>query len=486
MKKIILNIEGMSCSACSNGLEKYLKKQDGIEEVSVNLPLATASITYNEKLKKKDLEKFISEAGFKSIGENKIIDKEESFSKQIIWGLLCIFIMYYSMSHMFHLKEIISEKNNPKLYVIVLMILTIPFLIYGFDIIKNGIKNLLHKMPNMDTLITLGILTSYLYSLFASIMVLLNKTNYIHNLYFESTVFIIYFIKLGRYISDRSKNKTTEAIKELVQITPNVAHIKDKTGYKNITIDEVNIGDILISLPGEKVAVDGEIIKGNSYFDESFITGESSPISKKENDKVIAGSLNYESVIEYKAERIGKDSTISEIVNLVLEATNSKTKISQIVDKACSIFIPTILIISIITFILNLIITRDFSTSIERFITVLVVACPCSLGLATPLALVVSVGSSAKKGILIKNGESLEAASKVDTIIFDKTGTLTHGNPQISKISIHSDIEKDEILNILVSLEKNSHHPLAKGICNYAKENKIKNNIELKIEDLPG
>ena len=486
MKKIVLNIEGMSCSACSNGLEKYLKKQEGIEDANVNLVLRTASIIYNDKLNRKDIERFIKEAGFKSTGINKSSDEKESILPLIIWGILCLVIMYYSMAHMFNLKEIISSHTNPKLYATVLFILTIPFLLYGFDIIRNGIKNIIHKMPNMDTLVSIGIMSSVFYSIYSLINVYLSNNEYIHSLYFESTVFVIYFVKLGRYLSNNSKSKTTESIKELVKMTPNIAHLKTDSGYKDITIDEVKKDDILICLPGEKIAVDGEIIKGYSNFDESFITGESKPVLKKENSKVIAGSLNYESVVEYKAEKIGKNSTISEIVNLVLESTNSKTSIEKTVDKICSYFVPIVIIISVITFILNLIITKNLQISIERFITVLVVSCPCSLGLATPLALVVSVGELAKKGILIKDSESLEIASDIDTVIFDKTGTLTYGIPYISSINNHSDIDEKELLDILISLEKYSNHPLAKGVTKYAKENKIKNSYEFDVEDLPG
>ena len=486
MKKVILNIEGMSCSACSNGLEKHLKKQDGIIDVKVNLVLATASVTYNDKLKIKEIEKYVKDAGFKSLGKNKILDNKEKFYSQIIWGFLCLLIMYYSMAHMFNMKEIIASDTNPKLFITIEFLMVSPFIVYGIDIIKSGIKNILHKIPNMDTLVTIGIVSSLIYSIYSLIKICFSNIEYIHNLYFESIVFVIYFVKLGRYITNKSQNKTTEAIKELVKITPNIAHLKNDSGYKDITIDEVKKDNILICFPGEKIAVDGEVIEGYSNFDESFITGESTPVLKTKYSKVIAGSLNYESVIKYKAEKIGKNSTISEIVNLVLESTNTKAKIEKIVDKICSYFVPIVVIISIITLILNILITKDLSIAVERFITILVVSCPCSLGLATPLALVVSVGESARKGILIKDSESLEAASTIDTIIFDKTGTITYGIPYISSINNHSDLAEQEVLDILVSLEKYSNHPLAKGVTRYAKEHKINGSHEFVVEDLSG
>lgn len=490
MKKIVLKIEGMSCSACSNGLEKYLNKQECIEDATVNLVMATASITYDDKLTIKDIEKYIEEAGFKSLGEEKIINRKETTNSipYIVLGILGLFIMCITMQHMLKVPSIplLDMNKNPKSYGIILLLLTIPYIIYGFDIIKSGFKNLIHKMPNMDTLVTLGIISSYLYSIFCVILVLLGHKEYIHNLYFESTVFVIYFMKLGRFITDHSKNKTKDSIKELVSITPNKAHLKVDDSYKDITIDEVKKGDILITLPGERIAVDGILTNGTSNFDESFITGESLPVSKKIGDKVIAGSINYDSKVEYQAEKIGKESTISEIVRLVVEATNTKAPISKIADRICLYFVPTVIVIAILTMILNFLITKSFSLAMTRFVTVLVVACPCSLGLATPLALVVSVGSSAKKGILIKDSESLELANKIDTVVFDKTGTLTNGTLTISKINNHSSYEEKEILEMLVSIEKYSTHPISLGISKYAKENKIDASLDLTTEDLPG
>lgn len=490
MKKTTLKIEGMSCSACSNGLEKYLKKQKGIEDASVNLVMATASMTYDDKLSIRDLEGFVEDAGFKSLGEEKVLEKKEveNTLPYIIFGILGLFVMYITMQHMLKLPAIpyLSMEKNPVNYAIVTCILTIPFIVYGWDILKSGAKNLIHKMPNMDTLVSIGILVSFLYSVYGVIAILLGNTEQIHNLYFESIVFVVYFMKLGRYISNHSKNKTKEAIQELVKITPNKTHKKEGESYIDITIDEVKVGDILICLPGERIAVDGEVVGGTSNVDESFITGESLPIRKKQDDKVIAGSINYDSVLEYKAERIGKDSTISEIVHLVLEATNSKPAITKLVDKICLYFVPIVMGIALVTFILQLILTKDIATAIKYFVTVLVVACPCALGLATPLALVVSVGESAKNGILIKDSESLEIASKVDTIVFDKTGTLTNGELSISEIHNHSDLKEQEVLEILTSIEKYSTHPISIGITKYAKENKIEATLDLTTEELPG
>ena len=488
MKKITLIIEGMSCSGCSNGLEKYLNKQQEVVSASVNLVLKTATITYTNKIGKKDLEKYVEEAGFKSLGEEIKVNKTKktSIKPLIIYGLFAILIMYITMAHSLKLPELINVNKYPKQYAILLLLLTTPYIIYAFDIIKSGLKSLIHLMPNMDSLITLGIFSSYLYSFFSVIMIIKENNNYIHNIYFESTIFVIYFIKLGRFIIKKNRDKTEQDIKDLVRITPNKAHLKTEEGYKNVTIDEIKKEDLLICLPGERIAVDGEIVEGSTTIDESLITGEANPVFKEIQSKVIAGSINHDGKIVYKAERIGKETTISEIVRLVIESTNKKNKITRIVDKICSYFVPTIIIIAIATFIINLIIFKDIPTALTRFSTVLVIACPCSLGLATPLALVVSISNSAKKGILIKNSEVLEVASQIDTIVFDKTGTLTYGEPTISKIIIHSKYSEVEILELLASIERYSNHPLAKGINNYVKNNKIKISDNLITEDLVG
>ena len=479
MKKIILKIEGMSCSACSNGLEKYLNKQDGISAASVNLVSSSALIEYEDNITIDDLNRFVSEAGFKSLGEYKIeksLIKDNTKIYLIIYAILLIFLMYISMSHMLKLPQIpfLNMKNYPTNYGLSLFILTIPFLVFGFDIFKSGYKNLIHKTPNMDTLVTLGVLSSFLYSLYNLVMVFLGNNMYVENLYFEGTATIIFFIKLGRYIDKQAKEKTNTAIEGLVQITPEYALIKTKDGEKQLTIDEVKKGDILICKPGMKFAVDGIISKGEAHTDESFITGESVSSKKAINDKVLAGSINMDGYIEYKAEKIGKNSTISEMVKLVLEAQNTKPKISLLADKICGYFVPSIMLIAIITLIVYLILSYPLNIVITRFVSVLVVACPCALGLATPLACVISSGVCAKKGLLIKSSEVLENASKIDTIVFDKTGTLTYGKLKVSKIINLSKHKNEDILKIVGSIENKSSHPIATAFTSYIKENNLK------------
>lgn len=478
MQKVILSIGGMSCSACSSGLEKYLNKQDGIVNASVNLVLAQALIEYENNLTLNDLNRFVKEAGFESLGiydENIEKKKKDNKIPLIIFSILSILILYISMSHMIHIPVIsfLDMMKYPINYSVCLLILSIPYLFYGFDIFKNGYKNLIHKTPNMDTLVSIGVLSSFLYSLYGTIMIILGKHEYVETLYFESACIVIFFIKLGRFIDSRSKEKTKEAIKDLVQITPTKAILKKNNVEIEVTIDEVKKGDILICKPGMKVAVDGTIINGSSHFDESFITGESIPIKKEADGQVVAGSLNIGGYIEYKAERIGKDSTVSEIVRLVVEATNTKAPIAKIADKVSGIFVPSIMIIACLTLIIYLILGLGINLGLTHFVTVLVVACPCALGLATPLAIVVSEGICAKNGILVKNSETLENAHKVSTVIFDKTGTLTYGNLKISKVFNYSNYKDKELIKIVASLEYKSTHPIANAFLNYTKENKL-------------
>ncbi len=486
MKKVILKIEGMSCSACQNRVEKYLNKQDGVN-ASVNLVMAQALIKYDEeKVTLNDLDRFVEESGYKSLGVyNKKEEEKKDNSKYylISYAILTVVLMYISMSHMLELPIIpfLHMTRHPIYYAITLLLLTIPFLIYGLDIIKSGIGKMLHKSPNMDTLVTIGVLASFIYSLANLIIIITQKEKLVEHLYFESSAMIIYFTKLGRFIDKKSKEKTKEAIKELVQITPSSATIKTEDGEKEITIDKVKKDDILICKPGMKIAVDGTIMSGVAHLDEAFITGESIPSKKSTNDKVIAGSINIDGYIEYKAEKIGKDSTISEIVRLVVEATNTKAPIARIADIVSSYFVPAIIIIAILTFITYLLLGKEFNEAIISFVTVLVVACPCALGLATPLAVVVGEGVSAKKGILVKDSSTLEKAYKVDTIVFDKTGTLTHGNLKISEIENYSDYSNKKILNIVSSIENKSTHPIARAF----KEITPDHNVS-KFKNIPG
>ena len=476
MKKIVLKIGGMTCSACSSGLEKYLNKQEGITSATVNLVLSIATVTY-QNITVKDIERFIKEAGFTSLGEfkgieDKVTNKTDKI-KLIVLGLLIIFVMYISMGDILNLPSIpYLNHNHPLILSTTMLIITLVYLIYGLDIIKSGIKNLLHKMPNMDTLVIFSVIFSFLYSLYSYINILKGNNTYLHNLYFESTCMVIYFIKLGRVLEDSSKDKTKDAIRKLVEITPSYAIVKKNDKELKVTIDEVEVGDTLICKAGEKIAVDGTVTKGKTYVNESFITGESTPVLKEKGSNVIAGSISYDGLIEYTAKKIGRDSTISEIVKLVVESTNTKTKIQRLADKVSGIFVPVILIIAFLTFIVQLLIGLPLETSLIHMVTVLVVACPCALGLAVPLVVVVSNGICAKKGLFLRNSEVLEKARTIDTIIFDKTGTLTYGNLKVSKTYNYSNYKYNELINIVSNIEKNSSHPISTAF-------KVKKKIEV-------
>ncbi len=480
MKKVLLKIGGMTCSACSSGLEKYLNKQDGIKLASVNLVMNNANIEYDdERLSLQDVEKFVDKAGFESLGIDNFEkeEKKNSFEKYkiILITIFSLIILYISMGSMIGLPEIsfIKMMKYPTRFSICLLVFSSIVLFLGKDILRNGFKNLIHKTPNMDTLVTIGVVASMLYSIFGTVMIFKGHSHYVMNLYYESATIVVFFIKVGKYIEGRNTDKTKEALKELMTITPNHAIIVRDGKEKTVTLDEIQKDDIVVCKPGEKIAVDGTVIDGNTHIDESFITGESVPVKRENGSKVIAGSINYEGTIKYKAEKIGKESTVSEIVRLVVESTSSKAPIAKIADKVSSVFVPVVIAIAIVAFIIWMIISKDIAFAINIFITVLVVACPCSLGLATPLAIIVGSGLATKKGILVKSSESLENAHKVKTVVFDKTGTLTEGKLTVSKIYNYSDIDEAELLKMVASVENKSEHPIARAIVNYAKERKI-------------
>ena len=493
MKKVLLKIEGMTCSACSSGLEKYLNKQDGIIAASVNLIMNNASIEYDDtKLTLEQVEKFVDKAGFSSAGIDNLEKEEKKKSnekyKLIGISVISILILYISMSHMGGLPVIpfLDMMAHPINYAISLLILTIIVLLMGIDILKDGYKNLVHKTPNMDTLVTIGVMASFIYSIYGTVMILKGKTIYVESLYYESAAIVIFFIKIGKYVESKNKDKTKEALQQLMSITPNHAIIIRDEKEETVTLDEIQKGDIVICKPGEKIAVDGEVVEGTTHINESFITGESVPVKREKGSNVIAGSINYEGTIKYKAEKIGKESTVSEIVRLVVEATNTKAPIAKVADTISGYFVPTIIIIAIIAFAIWFMITKNIATAINIFVTILVVACPCSLGLATPLAIVIASGNASKRGILIKTSEALENAHKIKTICFDKTGTLTKGELTISKIYNYSNLKENEIIRIVASIENKSEHPIARAIVNEAKNQKIELEDVEEFKSIPG
>lgn len=464
MNKVTLQVSGMTCSACSLGLESFLKKQEYIKEVTVNLILQTATVTYENPLTKKDLVRFVEEAGFTC---EKRKNKTLSWKVFLIFLALGLLLMYISMGSMFHLPvpEFLNKEISPINYAWFLLLGTIPFLFYGIDILKSGMKSFLHRTSNMDTLITFGVFVNFLYSFYEFILVVNGNFEEVHSLYFESSAFILLFVKLGRLIDRENKNKAVDAIQNLVTITPKKGTIFKEDEEIQVSIHEIHVHDRVLVKPGEVFPVDGVILDGKTHVDESLLTGESLPVLKSEGANVLAGSINYEGSVTYEALKVGRDSMISHITKLVMSSLEKKTSIEKMADKISRYFVPFIFGSAFFVFLLHFFL-HDFNTAIKYFVTTLVVACPCALGLATPLAMVVSVGTLSKKGILVKNSDAIENLSKIKNVLLDKTGTLTTG-----KISVvHEQYKNENVLLYLASLEKNSTHPLAMAITKKYKE----------------
>lgn len=462
--RVVLKIEGMTCSACSIGLEKALKRSSKIRDVKVSLITSEAFIECDDDLTIEKIEALIENAGFHSLGDARNFDLEKEkkrlksqikkFTILIVLASLLMFINMFFSIIPFYINHGI------------MFVLSLLFLIYGSDIIKNGVKNIINKIPNMDSLVAIGVLTSFCYSTFKYFLSFKYKFND-NMFYFDSVIMVIYFVKLGRYIDFISKMKAVKDISSLLQLTPKNVIKLEKNKEVLLSIDEVKKGDILISKPGDVIAVDGIIVKGEGYLDEALLTGEGVPVKKHVGSNVIAGTINYNGYLEYKAEKIGKNSCLSEIIRLVVDASNSKSRSLKIVDTICGYFVPIVISVAILTFIYYFLI-GDISFAILSMVNVLVVSCPCSLGLATPLAMVVSIGYSAKLGILIKSNEVLENVEKVNTIVFDKTGTLTSGKLEIVDYKTREKQDYRKLLKIIASVEKNSNHPIAKSFVEYA------------------
>lgn len=476
MKKVILKIGGMSCSACSNGLEKYLNKQDGVIGATVNLIMNNATIEYDEaKVTLDDLDKFVAKAGFTSLGIDDF-KRDDKINKRRKIELIILCVLF-TIALFFHILEIFDIMvGGMVIHASIMFIFSVISIILGFDILVSGVKSVLIGNPSMDTLVLLSVVSSFLYSIYGFIK---NMNGASYTLYFASSIMVIFFIKIGRFIEEKAKAQTTSAISDLMLLTPSFANLIVDGKIKKVTIDEVEKDALLIARGGESIAVDGEVVSGFALINESLITGESLPKEKKEGDKVIAGAVVLSGDITYKAERIGKDSTVSEIVRTVVAATASKTKIARVADTFSKYFVYFVLAVALVGFALWLIFTKDFNKSINIFVTVLVIACPCALGLATPIGLVVASGTCAKRGILVKDNSIFEVLPSTKTIVFDKTGTITTGALEISNIS-YFDLNEKEAFTYLASLEAKSIHPIAKAIL---KDAKNKNLALLDVDD---
>ena len=479
-----LKITGMTCAACSSSIEKAISRKKGIKSAMVNLSTERLTVEFDENIILLDqIEGIILKLGYgidkseNSSYLDKSIHTKKILIRFIISLIFTVPLLYISMGHMFSYEvvDFLNHEKNPLNFTIAQFILVIPVLIVGTPFFKKGIKSLINFKPNMDSLITIGTISAFLYSLYESVKVISGNHASAMNLYYESSATILTLITLGKYLEEVTKGKTSNAIKKLIGLSPKTALVERDGVEVEIKIEDVKVGDILIVKSGEKFPVDGEIIYGSCLVDESMITGESIPISKKINDKVIGASINKNGFVKYVSTKIGEDTMLSQIIKLVEEAQNSKSKIAKLADKVSYYFVPTIIFIAIVSFLFWIFYRRDFEFAFTIFVSVLVIACPCALGLATPTSIMVSTGLGAENGILIKSGEALEIAHRTNVVVLDKTGTITEGKPKVTDLLINSDVFNDEkeFLSYAVSIEKGSEHPLGEAILEYGIEKKV-------------
>ena len=496
-KKLELKIDGISCQACVAKIERKLSRTDGVEKALVNISNNMADIEYDEKeIKASEIMKIIEKLGYTPKRREDLKDKEEALraekklkselTKSKIAIVLSLILMYISMSHMFGLPvpHIIYPVDHIFNYVAIQFIIAVTVMIIGKRFYKVGFRQLFMLSPNMDSLVAVGTSSAFIYSFYISYKIFAdNNIHLMHSLYYESAAMIIAFVMLGKYLETLSKGKASAAIKKLVNFQAKKANIIRNGEIVEIDINEVSKGDIVFIKPGEKIPVDGTIIEGHSTIDEAMITGESIPVEKLENDKVYSGSINKDGALKVVVNATEGETLISKIAKLVEDAQMTKAPIARLADKVSLIFVPTVIFIAIFAALLWWFLIKYNVVSVSQnhfefvltiFISILIIACPCSLGLATPTAIMVGTGKGAELGILIKSGEALEKLNEIDTIVFDKTGTLTEGTPKVIDIvSIGNALSKDEILKIAASMEVNSEHPLGKAVYDEAKEKNV-------------
>lgn len=489
-------VEGMTCSACSNRVERVLKKLNGVESAVVNLATEKLTITINmDVITYEEIKLAVEKAGYRLVEEEKNKDNkkkqrndEESLLLRFISSLIfSIPLLIISMGHMIGipLPKFLDPMINPMNFAISQLVLTLPVMIIGYKFYKVGIKNLFKFSPNMDSLISIGTLSAVSYGLFAIYKISNGETHYAMHLYFESAAVILTLITLGKYLEAVSKGKTSQAIKTLMELSPKTATIIKNGEELIIPLEDVQVGNIVLVRPGEKLPVDGEVIEGNTSIDESMLTGESMPVEKSVGSNVIGASINKTGFIKYKATKVGNDMVISQIIKLVEDAQGSKAPIAKLADIISSYFVPIVITLAVLSALGWLIVGESVEFAMTIFISVLVIACPCALGLATPTAIMVGTGKGAENGILIKSGEALEVTHKIKTVIFDKTGTITEGKPKVTNI-ISYGYDENEILRLAASLEKGSEHPLGEAIIKCSEEKGlIVKEIE-KFNSIPG
>lgn len=490
-------VTGMTCSACSSRVEKCVEKLDGVNTVSVNLLTNSMQVDFDEnKLTEEKIADSVIQAGYgmeiptgkseKKEEKEDIVEKNiESMKKRTIWSFIFLIpLMYVAMGHMVGLPQpsFLRGDVNAVSFALTQFLLCIPVLYINRAYFERGFRSLIHGAPNMDTLISVGSGASLIYGIFAIYrmgyglgtqnMELVHR--YLHDLYFESAVMILALINIGKYLEARSKGKTSEAIQKLMDLAPKTALVERNGQVVEIAAEDMLTGDILQVKPGSSIPADGVVIEGRTSVDEAAITGESMPVEKKEGDTVTAATLNKTGFIRMRAARVGQDTTFSQIIRLVEEASSSKAPIARMADKIAGIFVPTVMGIALLTGIVWLLMGAEFEFALSCAIAVLVISCPCALGLATPVAIMVGTGKGAENGILIKSGEALEVTHNVQSVVLDKTGTITEGKPVVTDI-ISFGMSENKILEISAALEKKSEHPLAEAVLLKAKGMELPN-----------
>ena len=485
MKKEVYKIEGMTCAACSSAVERVTKKLEGVQESSVNLVAGKLTIVYDEALcGPQQIIAKVEKAGFgikpyvddkkrrEEAAKKEEQERKEAKKRFLLAAVFAVPLLYIAMGHMFPnglpLPQFLSMEEHPLTFALVQLFLTIPVLYFGRNFYLVGYKALFSGNPNMDTLVAVGTTAAFVYSLVMTVGVAVGSEHAVHHLYYESAAVVITLIMLGKYMERKSKGKTSEAMKRLLELAPETAYRVENGVETEVEVSELEIGDMILVKPGARVPVDGIIRKGNSSLEESMLTGESIPVEKAEGDTVIGGSMNCNGALYVEVTHTGEDTTLSKIVHLMEEAQGKKAPISKIADKVAGVFVPTVMCIALVAGIVWFLITKDISFALRIFVSVLVIACPCALGLATPTAIMVGTGLGASYGILMKSGEALEITHKIDTVILDKTGTITEGKPMV--VETAGNLEKKELLLLAGAVEAASEHPLARAVTEAARE----------------
>ena len=491
-KQIQLPIGGMSCAVCAKRVEKAISELEGVADVNVNFAAEKAFVTYNpQKVRPSAMKEAVLKAGYQPL-ENKGAGAEDedrkrrekeinTMKKKFIAAAIFAFpLLYIAMVPMIKFVSLPGAKildglmmNYPLFYALLEFFLTVPVICVGYRFYTVGFKSLFQKSPNMDSLIAVGTTAAVAFSLYNTFQIAKGNVQAVHSLYFESAGVIITLILLGKLLEAVSKGKTGEAIKKLMGLAPKTAFVIQNGAETEIPVEEVEIGDIIIVKPGSKIPVDGVVIEGHTAIDESMLTGESMPVDKKAGDKVYAASLNTTGTVKFRAEKVGSDTALAQIIKLVEQAQGSKAPIAKLADIVAGYFVPAVIAIAVASGIAWFIGTGDFKFALTIFISVLVIACPCALGLATPTAIMVGTGKGAENGILIKSGEALETAHKINAIILDKTGTITEGKPSVTDLICASNFTQEKLLQLAASAEKNSEHPLGQAIVRGAQEKSL-------------